>query len=375
MTTDFDQSPTERELREALAERARQIQPSSRLDAILMEASSVEPEGFRGRWLAGIGVAAAAVIIAGTVWATRPDSESTLPVAPPSLTPTSTGSPSPSSTSSPTSSPSASSSGATPTNTPSTSVSTQPPTSPTGALAIYRVGTNGGATNRPGLVREFWSPSLGRTTEAQKVTAAVAEALKRTELWRGVTVRDVTVEKSRISLSLSSPGSSASSADSAQLGVSALVWTAQGAVGRGDVPVRITTAGGGQLLGHVGTGSSFTRSSTPQDDLCDIWIDTPSPGASVRASDPLVVRGQAVAFEANVEWELLSGASTVRDGFVTASIGAPESRHLLRRPGHPGSGDLHVPGVHDLGRGRREGHRRARRDLHRPLISASGWRR
>ncbi|MEO7268655.1 MAG: Gmad2 immunoglobulin-like domain-containing protein, partial [Knoellia sp.] len=174
-----------------------------------------------------------------------------------------------------------------------------------------------------GLVREFWSPSLGRTTESQKVTAAVGEALDRTGLWRGVTVRDVTVEKSRISLTLSGPGASAPSADSAQLGVSALVWTAQGAVGRGDVPVRITTAGDGQLLGHVATGSSFTRSSTPQNDLCDIWIDNPSPGASVRASDPLVVRGQAVAWEATVEWELQSGASTVRNGFVTASIGAP----------------------------------------------------
>jgi len=202
-------------------------------------------------------------------------------------------------------------------------VSVPPPTSATGALGIYRVGSNGGATNRPGLVREFWSPSLGRTTESQKVTAAVSEALTRTSLWGGVTVRDATVTNDLISLALSGPGASASSADSAQLGVSALVWTAQGAVGRGDVPVRITTPGGGRLLGQVGTGSVFTRSSTPQDDLCDIWIDNPSPGASVRASEPLVVRGQAVAFEANVQWELLSGESTVRDGFTTASIGAP----------------------------------------------------
>ncbi|MFC7488160.1 Gmad2 immunoglobulin-like domain-containing protein [Knoellia sp. CPCC 206453] len=322
MTTQVDPSDTERELRDALAARAREIRPADRLDAILAAAHEPEVSGFRGRWLAGVGVAAAAAVIAGTVWAARPETEGTLPVAPPSLTPspTSPTSPTPSPTTSP--SPSATASAST-TRSPSSSTTTQPQTSSTGALAIYRVGTNGGATNRPGLVREFWSPSLGRTTESQKVTAAVAEALKRTELWRGVTVRDVTVTKSRISLSLSSPGASASSADSAQLGVSALVWTAQGAVGRGDVPVRITTVAGGQLLGHVGTGSSFTRSSTPQDDLCDIWIDSPSPGASVRASDPLVVRGQAVAWEANVEWELQSGASTVQDGFATASIGAP----------------------------------------------------
>ena len=68
MTTHFDESQTERELREALSERARGIRPSSRLDAILREASEPEPSSSRTRWMIGAGVAAAAAVVAGTVW-------------------------------------------------------------------------------------------------------------------------------------------------------------------------------------------------------------------------------------------------------------------------------------------------------------------
>lgn len=44
---------------------------------------------------------------------------------------------------------------------------------------------------------------------------------------------------------------------------------------------------------------------------------------TVPLATSVTVRGQAVAFEANVEWELRRGTSVVRDGLVTASIGAP----------------------------------------------------
>lgn len=325
MTTDFDQSPTERELRDALAERARQIQPSSRLDAILAEGAAPEPTGFLGRRLTSLAIAAAAVVVAGTVWAVRPDPDSTLPVAPPSVTPTTTSSASPTGSPTPRVSPSpgSSPSAGQPSRTTTPPASTPPPTSATGALGIYRVGTNGGATNRPGLVREFWSPNLGRTTESQKVAAAVGEALRRSDLWQGVSVGEVSVTNDLIRLGLSDAGARASSAGQAELDVAALVWTAQGAIGRGDVPVRIAPEGGGRLLGQVGTGTNFTRASTPPNALCDLWIDSPSPGSSVRASESGKVRGQAVAWEANVEWELRSETSTVKEGFTTASIGAP----------------------------------------------------
>lgn len=312
MTTHEDQSQTERELREALADRARQIHPSSRLDAILHEASQPEGAPARSRWLAGVGVAAAAAVVAGTVWATWPDSDPTLPGGPPA-------------SSSPTSTPTLTSPGPTPSTSPSASTSpsstTQPQTSDV-AQAIYRVGSNGGTSNRPGLVREYRTASVG-ASETARVKSAVVEALSRTELWRGVDLADLEVTQSAITLRLGGSAADAPDAASARLAAYALAWSAQGAVGRGDLPVSILPADGGKLLGQLDPSKAFTRAATPPEALCDIWIDSPAADTALSPTKAVVVRGQAVAFEANVEWLLRRGATSVRDGFVTASIGAP----------------------------------------------------
>lgn len=301
MTSHLDTSDTERELREVLAARAREVRPTDRLDAILRQAAEPLPTAARGRWLTGMGVAAAAAAIAGAVWVTRPapDAGLTQPAGTPSVL----------------------------TSPPPSVAPTSAPTTPTvlgSARAIYRVGTNGGQDNRPGLVREFWLASAtSGTSESARVTTAVGESLRRSELWRGVTLERAEVTDSGITLRLTGSGDRAPDAARAQLAVSSLVWTAQGAVGRGDLPVTIRTTGGGQLLGQVTSSKPFTRAATPPDALCDIWIDDPAPGAAVPVDKPVIVRGQAVAWEANVEWELRRGTTTVRDGFVTASIGAP----------------------------------------------------
>lgn len=304
MTTQLDPSETERELREVLAARARGIRPAERLDDILREAAQPAPSPVRSRWFTGLGVAAAAAAIAGAVWAVRPAPEQ--PPNQPAGTPTVTSPTQP---------------------TPSLSPSTTPtPSTSSGgtALGIYRVGTNGGADNRPGLVREFWTSGTGVTaSESERVGAAVGESLRRSELWRGVTVERAEVSGDVITLRLSGSADRAPDAERARLAISSLVWTAQGAVGRGDLPVSIRPAGGGRLLGHLDSSTRFTRAATPPAALCDIWVDDPSPGASLPLARAVTVRGQAVAFEANVEWELRRGTTTVRDGFVTASIGAP----------------------------------------------------
>lgn len=300
MTTHLDPADTERALREALGVRAREIRPADRLDAILREAAEPAPSATRGRWLTGLGVAAASAAIAGAVWTARPHPEGT-PTLP----------------------------GGTPSATlPSPTVST--PTSPTtqapvgSAQAIYRVGTNGGSDNRPGLVREFWTAAIGsQASEPDRVTAAVGESLRRSELWRGVTLEGVDVTGGAITLRLSGSGDRAPDLDRAQLAVSSLVWTAQGAVGRGDLPVTMRPVGDGALLGRIAASSPFTRAATAPDALCDIWIDDPAPGAALPASKAVTIRGQAVAWEANVEWQLRRGTATLREGFVTASIGAP----------------------------------------------------
>lgn len=81
------------------------------------------------------------------------------------------------------------------------------------------------------------------------------------------------------------------------------MWTAQAAVGRGDLPVTVRAPGGQRLFGLLDPSRTWTRAGTPPEFLCDLWVDSPAPGASVSVSRPVTVRGQAVAFEANVEWE------------------------------------------------------------------------
>ncbi|KGN39552.1 Gmad2 immunoglobulin-like domain-containing protein [Knoellia subterranea] len=319
MSTHLDPSDTERELREALATRARQIQPSDRLDAILHEASAVETSRSRGPWLAAAGVAAAAAVVAGVVWAAQPDTDSTLPGGTSTPAPTSPGvtepAPSPTtgvSTPPPSTSPSQNNPSGTPGETGNSAV----------AQAIYRVGSNGGASDRPGLVREYRSVTIPASEDA-RVKSAVIEALTRTDLWRGTSLVDWDVTRDSITLRLSGPGAAAPTVEAARLAAYALVWTAQGAVGRGDVPVSIVPAAGDTLLGQLDSSKPFTRAATPPDALADIWIDTPSPGAALSAGRAITVRGQAVAWEANVEWELRRGSDVVDNGFTTASIGAP----------------------------------------------------
>jgi len=319
MTTHQDESRTERELRAALDERAREVRPSSRLDAILVEAAGPDHDTGSRRWWTVAAVAATAALVGGVVWAARPDGDGgTLPATPPPTT----SAPSPSASASASASPSPTVSSSPSPSSATTAPGPSAPTTTSAALAIYRVGTNGGEAKRPGLVREFWTASVG-PSETARVKRAVDEALRRTDLWSGVSATGIHVTQTAITLRLSGPGADAPSAESARLAAYALVWSAQGAVGRGDLPVSIGPEGGGKLLGHLDPSTPFTRAATPPEALCDIWVDSPSPGASVRAAQPVVVRGQAVAFEATLEWDLRRGADVVKDGFTTASIGAP----------------------------------------------------
>ncbi|MFW5471788.1 Gmad2 immunoglobulin-like domain-containing protein [Knoellia sp. CPCC 206450] len=319
MTTHQDESQTERELRAALDQRAREIRPSSRLDAILDEASGPGHGTVRRSWWAVAAVAATAALVGGIVWAARPDDDGTLPATPAPTTsvPSPSASPSPTPSSSSSASPSA-----------SPSATGTPTGTGTATLGIYVVGSNGGEQARHGLVREFSTlPMPENATESDRATLAVVESIRSTDEqsdpWSGVALDRLVVERGRITIELTGPGGTAPDARRAELAVSALVWTAQAAVGRGDLPVTVRTPGGQRLFGHLDPARVWTRASTPPEFLCDLWVDSPAPGASVRATQPVVVRGQAVAFEAALEWDLRRGATVVKDGFTTASIGAP----------------------------------------------------
>ena len=60
--------------------------------------------------------------------------------------------------------------------------------------------------------------------------------------WGGVGVEDVAVTAERITVTLSGPGPSDVDDETARISVQQLVWTAQGAVGQGPIPVRFVVA-------------------------------------------------------------------------------------------------------------------------------------
>lgn len=292
MSTRLDPSETEQALREALAARARLVHPSSRLDAILHEASLPEEGGGGRRGLAFVAVAAAAAVVAGAVWVSRPAPEgaATVPAGDASATPT-------------------------------PSASSPPAAGPGVAVAHYLVGTNAGAGSRPCLVRTF--TTLGWRTDpssSEKVLAATRSMLAGSALWDGVTVEDARVSASRITLDLVGAGATLD-AELARLAQRSLAWTAQAVLGEGDVPVTLRTQGGDDLFGHE-PPATLTRAATPDDALCDIWVDHPAPDLSLLPG-PLVAQGQAVAFEGTVQWQLRRGTTVVREGMTTASAGAP----------------------------------------------------
>ncbi len=76
------------------------------------------------------------------------------------------------------------------------------------------------------------------------------------------------------------------------------------------------------ILSHgVEVGDGLTRDDFPGV-RARIMIEEPSPGAQV--TDPLVVRGEANTFEANVRYAITAGAgdgSILADGFTTATAG------------------------------------------------------
>jgi hypothetical protein len=108
--------------------------------------------------------------------------------------------------------------------------------------------------------------------------------------------------------------------------VQELVWTAQAAVGRGTIPVRFELPGAGTaLFGRFPISQAYNRPTSDRlyQDLAPIWVTSPARDQVLPTGKPVVVTGMAIVFEANVAWQLKSGATVVKSGHTTASIGAP----------------------------------------------------
>jgi len=318
---DLNDRDLERQLRESLRRDAERITPRDRREEVLAMAHdhrrSAEPTR---RWLIPVSAAASVALIGAIAWGVS-NTGSTEQASPAGTTSTST-------------STSTSSSSAT---------AAVPDPSPTGAVATtqvalpaYFVGASSGTGDRFGLYREFVRTAVPTdATPAQKAKAALAVAMNAqpftnlepyVQPWSGTTVAGVAFSPSLITVTLSGPGASGFTPEQTRLAVQELVWTAQAAIGQGNIPVKFVVADGStKLFGTYGTDKAYNRPAKEKqyEDLAPIWITSPDRDQVFPAAQPVVTKGESCAFEATTQWQLRKGAATVRSGNTMASSGCP----------------------------------------------------
>lgn len=316
-----DDSPIEAALRAALAERAAQIGPADRWEEIRMSTPTLS-ETRRRRWPVVLLAAAAVLAVVAGLWALRPQPAPTAPAAPsPSQS-------SPAATPSPSASPSS-----------STSEKADQVDPSGGALPVYYIAPEALGWPESGLgLRRVWVPVETPPGAEARAKHALDEAMARPTAtegalrpWQGVTATAVTVRTDRIDIVLDQAPTTDLADPVATLAVQELVWTAQAAVGRGNLPVSISImVPGATKAWSVDLTRPFTRPAADQQYtvLTDLWITDPAApeGSPVEATagQALTVTGEASVFEATVQWELTDAAGTVVDhGVVMATVGAP----------------------------------------------------
>lgn len=329
----------EARLRAALHHRAHQASPDYRLESILDEAgaSSSAGRGNGARWAAALIAAACVVALALLIPGLIGGGPSAAPVLPAATT--STIEPSPSPTVSPSETPAKTPTG-TATEMPTEEPGEEPPSADPrlAALPVYLVAHIGDDLRMMRLYREWVNdPLVLRDAPVDvRARAAVALALRASApgtagylyTWDGVSVEDVEVTAERITITLSGPGPRDTDEETARISVQQLVWTAQGAVGRGPIPVRFVVADGSrELFGRLPIDRDYNRPASTDlyyEDLAPIWINRPTRGEVVDGSDVLV-SGEATTFEGAFQWQLLDGAdgSVLDSGFGQASAGGP----------------------------------------------------
>ena len=336
----------ERELRRSLSQEAGRVRPADRLDTILHEARTAGPVTATGgtgtrRWLVPAAAAAVVAAIAGGVWVSNQD-PTVVPGPPagspsvtvPAPTGTATGSATGGATDQPTTAPTTGSSPSGSSSSPTSSAVSGATT--TVALPAYFVGPIGDSVPTYKLFREFVrTPVPSGAGDSDKVMASVALAMNAQpysntdgylQPWSGTTVTSATVTSGTIAVRLSGPGAEGFTPEVQRLAVQQLVWTAQAAVGRGNIPVRFEVESGQTtLFGSISTDQSFTRPSSAESwkDLAPVWITSPTRDQVLPSGSAVTVKGEATVFEATVSWELTRGTTVVSKGNAMATIGAP----------------------------------------------------
>ncbi len=296
-------------LRRAFRAQAERVEPSP--DALSIIRSRIQRHRRLSRrvtmGLASISSAAVATVTAVLV--------GTLSCAPPPTTPEPPGG---------TASPSTTAS-------PDGTTSPDPGTGSPGTVPVYYLGTVG---DRVVLYREFRSVTRADTSVAGSIAAAVAEMLRGdpldpdyTSQWpAGSTVRSVRTEGGVAVVDLGGIATNSVGAETAELTVQQLVWTATAAAADAGSPVdgvRLLVDGSArtELWGHVATGGVLRRGAST-DVLAPVWLIAPQQGATVGRNVRVHIAG--TVFEATAHLRVQrAGGSTVEDRSVMLSAGAP----------------------------------------------------
>jgi len=332
--------PVEDRLRRELAREAVRISPTDRLGPILKEAHALESRSTNRRWLVPAAAAAAALLVAGTLWAVNRPSSTTPPVAgTASSTAVQSTTPNPS-TAPPSSVPTQTATGtATGSATGSATTSVPPTKGPPGiyfaTVPVYYVGPVVAGSDNMRLFREFVSAGLtGPAAPETRGLGALQQAMgprpfasSYVAAWVGIRPTAVSLDTpGQIEVTLSA-GLGHEPAGGSALAVQQLVWTVQAAVGKGALPVRFVVPAGDDVAPGLPSNRTYNRpvgSAAVYAVLAPIWVDEPFRTQELKAGSRLTVSGVASTFEANVQWQLLKSGAEAEKGFTTASAGAPE---------------------------------------------------
>lgn len=316
----------ERSLRAGLEREAASIRPRERLDAILAQAhgGDLRPADSLAsrwqRWLLPVAVAALVALVAVGIWVVRQP----VPTPPPAASTTSSAAPTPTSGTATTTQ-----------GTPTTGSTPVPAPGHTSPVPVYYVGPRTDGSTTLVLFREFTKAEIAQPGDAAATaTAALEQAVADgpvgapyRPMWQGVRVDKVTVTSGEIDVTLSTGAKGLDQAEG-QVAVQQLVWTAQAAVNKGNLPVRFSLADGSTTIaGDLTTGQTYVRPTGDAANrlLSPVWISEPSRGQALKAGK-VTVSGVASTFEASVQWEigrLGTPDKAVASGHTTASAGAP----------------------------------------------------
>ena len=312
-TPDFDNDQAARRLRDMLAAEARAIQPSgaglSRIQARIDSGRRARHGWLRSLAIGGAALATAAIVIVVVILVPSGD-QGGGPVAGSASLTTSSVPP----TTSPTLTPSAA------------------PTHAPHDVAIYYVGKT--ADPRQLLYREIvsrpWPADNAVVSDAIEAMLTTAPRdPDYTSYWpTSTTVRGVSLNAAGtaavVDLSVQAGTAVPGVAEAAEISAWQLYYTVQGASPKIDsVELRID---GTKVDSLWGTPIENPMTSPDQyavgQYLAHVWITSPEDGATVPRN--VQVKGQAIAFEAAVGWQVLQNGAVVKQGNTMASVGAPE---------------------------------------------------